>query len=246
MEPRRSITDLDGAVPALQRAVVGHGVVLPDVRFSASGPGIDPELVYDETDLRAPMRKYLERLAEHWLDFHGRTNERFRPLSRAERAAVLRLVAPSFDLVPSLRSRIAEVEAELVALTKGQARVLRGMRDQARALVRGGAGTGKTLLAVEEAARFASGGRRVLLCCRSAALAAHVDMSIEEELVDVRCYRSLLEELVDAADRAAHDPGRRRRRRPQRLSARAGGGGNHSTSNGSAATTPSWLTKVRT
>jgi hypothetical protein len=84
------------------------------------------------------------------------------------------------------------------------------MRDQSRALVRGGAGTGKTLLAAEEASRFAAQGRRVLFCCRSAALAAYVSAGIEEELVDVRCYRSLLEELVDAADRRrmipdAHD-----------------------------------------
>ena len=103
-----------------------------------------------------------------------RSGERFRPLSRAERSAVLRLVVPSFDLVPTLRARIAEVEADLIELTKSQARVLRGMRDEARALVRGGAGTGKSLLAVEEAARFATMGKRVLFCCRSAALAEYV------------------------------------------------------------------------
>src|SRR3954447_1959181 len=89
--------ELEPAVPALRRALVSHGIVLPDVRFTARGPGIEPALVYDDVDLSRPMRRYLERLAEHWLDFHGREHDRFRPLSRAERANVLRLLVPSFD-----------------------------------------------------------------------------------------------------------------------------------------------------
>src|SRR4051812_493262 len=57
--------DLDATVPAVRRAIVGHGVVLPDVRFHVRGPGIDAELVYDDGDLRQPMRRYLERVADH-------------------------------------------------------------------------------------------------------------------------------------------------------------------------------------
>jgi hypothetical protein len=73
------------------------------------------------------------------------------------------------------------------------------MRTQPRALIRGGAGTGKTLLAVDEAARFAASGARVLLCCRSANLARYIDQHIEEDLVDVVGYEELLWRLVDGA-----------------------------------------------
>ena len=104
------------------------------------------------------------------LPWSGR-GERFRPLSRAERAPSSAIVAPSFDLVPTLRARIAEVEAELVRLTRGSKHAsCAGCRTRPRALVRGGAGTG------QDAARRRGGrrgsphhGRRVLLCCRSAA-----------------------------------------------------------------------------
>ncbi|WP_169449137.1 nuclease-related domain-containing DEAD/DEAH box helicase [Patulibacter americanus] len=195
--------ELITAVPPVRRTVVGHGVVFPDVRFKARGAGIDHDLIYDDDDLRRPMRDYLERLATHWHAFHGRGDEQ---LSRAERAAVVRFLAPSFDLIPTLRARMAEVDAELVELTRAQGRVLRGMRDQERALVRGGAGTGKTMLAADEAARFARSGQRVLLCCRSAALARHIARSVETDGVDVRSYRELLDELVDAADRRALIP----------------------------------------
>ncbi|MCK9250713.1 MAG: NERD domain-containing protein/DEAD/DEAH box helicase [Solirubrobacteraceae bacterium] len=190
--------ELVDAVPPVRRAVVGHGVVLPDVRFRARGAGIDPELVYDDDDLDRPMRRYIERVAAHWLAFHDRGHDE---LSRAERAAVARFLAPSFDLVPTLRARVAEVDAELVRLTRSQSRVLRGMQEQRRALVRGGAGTGKTLLAVEEAERFARSGLRVLLCCRSHALAEYIQHRVDSELVDVRSYREVLDELVDTAGR---------------------------------------------
>lgn len=190
--------DLEAPFPALKRAVVGHGVVVPDVRFDERGSGIDAGLVYDDRDRAELIARYLDKVAEHWKAFHGRVGERFRPLSRSERAAIAAYLAPTFDLLPTLRARLSTSEAQLVELTKTQARILRGLREQDRALIRGGAGTGKTLLAVEEAERFAAAGRRVLLCCRSPTLAAYVAHHIESPLVEVRGYRELLEDLVHA------------------------------------------------
>jgi hypothetical protein len=127
-------------------------------------------------------------------------------VSRAERTSLLRYVAPSFDLLPTLRARIDTAEAELVELTGAQARTLRGLRSQDRAIVRGGAGTGKTLLAVDEAARYAAAGHRVLLCCRSRNLARYIAAHIEEPLVNVSDYEDLLSSLVDAAGRRQFIP----------------------------------------
>lgn len=192
--------------PSLSKAVVAHGVVLPDVTFEAQGAGIDNDLVYDDRDLKAPIGDYLERLGRHWHEYHGRTGDRARPLSRGERTAVLSYLAPSFDLVPTLRARLAHTESELVELTRTQARILRGLRDQARALIRGGAGTGKTLLAVEEATRFAAAGHSVLVCCRSVPLAAYIVTLVDDPSVVVRSYEELLRELVTDADRWSEIP----------------------------------------
>jgi hypothetical protein len=192
--------------PSLAKAVVAHGVVFPDVTFEAQGAGIDNALVYDDRDLQTPMREYLERLGRHWHEYHGRVGDRARPLSRGERNAVLSYLAPSFDLVPTLRARLAHTESELIELTRTQGRILRGLRDQDRALIRGGAGTGKTLLAVEEATRFAAGGRSVLVCCRSHQLAAYISELLGDPAVVVRSYEELLRELVTDADRWGRIP----------------------------------------
>jgi len=192
--------------PSLARAVVGYGVAFPDVTFDRQAPGVTQALVFDDRDLARPFETYIQRLAAHWLDYHGRTEDRFRPLSRGERTAVMRYIAPSFDLVPTLRARIAEAEAELLALTTNQSRVLRGLRSKDRAIVRGGAGTGKTLLAVDEALRFSAGGKRVLLCCRSRQLARYIRAHLRDESVEVRGYEDLLHEIVETAGRSDRIP----------------------------------------
>lgn len=197
--------DLDWA-QALRRAVVGYGVLFPDVTFTAMGPGIEAEIVYDDRDLDKPISAYLKRIADRWLRFHGRTGDRFRPLSRSERTVLLSFIAPSFELIPGLRARIAAAEAELISLTRDQARILRGFRHEDRAFIRGGAGTGKTLLAVEEAARHAAAGHRVLMCCRSLNLAHFIGEHVEESLIEVRPYEELLWDLVDAAGRRVEIP----------------------------------------
>ncbi len=56
-------------------------------------------------------------------------------------------------------------------LTAQQARVLDLLRLQQRVQVLGGAGTGKTWLAVEQARRLAADGLRVALLCYSRGLA---------------------------------------------------------------------------
>lgn len=193
--------EIEPHCPALRRAVVAHGVMLPDVTFEEVGAGIDQAIVYDDRDLETPIERYLTRLADHWLEFHGRVDERFRPLSRGDRTTALRYVAPSFDLVPTLRAHVAQTEAELIELTRAQAKILRGLRCEDRALIRGGAGTGKTLLAVEEATFFAGAGDRVLFCCRSEHLARFIAAHVRDPAIDVRSYEGLLTELVNEAGR---------------------------------------------
>lgn len=191
---------------SVRRTVVGHGVLFPDTLFDKTGPDIDETIVYDERDLETPIRAYLQRVADKWLGFHGRAGDGFRPLSRSERTELVNAVAPSFTLTPSLRARMTTVEAELVELTKEQARVLRGMQTEERAFIRGGAGTGKTLLAVEEAARLAREGRRTLICVRARNLAGFISERIEEPGVDVVSYEELLRDLVREAGLEARLP----------------------------------------
>jgi protein-tyrosine-phosphatase len=65
----------------------------------------------------------------------------------------------------SLGQRLRVDEADRLQLDATQAQLLNGLSRNQRLLVTGGPGTGKTLLAVEAARRFAAAGQRVLLLC---------------------------------------------------------------------------------
>ena len=159
------------AVPSLYSAIFGWGVMTPDIRFSVSGPDITPEIVYDERDLTAKLSKYLRRVGEHWHAEHERTTGyEARFLTDEERQKITEALRGDFDLRPTLRARVTGVEEDLIALTQQQRAVLQTLADNPRLLVQGGAGTGKTLLALEEARRHAAAGKRILLCCYSRAL----------------------------------------------------------------------------
>lgn len=198
--------DLRELFPPLRRAIVEYAVVFPDVRFVGDGPGIELEILYDERDVSRPFREYMDRVSDYWRHRRGLDTDRFRPLSRAERSAVVSWIAPTIAAIPSLRARVADSEAEIVALTKLQARALRGIRSKSRALIRGGAGTGKTLLAVEEASRLAAEGRHVLVCCRSADLAAYLRTLCTDDLIEVHDLQELMSSLVAEAGRAGNLP----------------------------------------
>ncbi|ROP45746.1 NERD domain-containing protein [Pseudokineococcus lusitanus] len=81
---------------------------------------------------------------------------------------------PQRDLVASLRER----ESFCDLLTKDQGRMLDLLVDHPRVEIRGGAGSGKTWLALEKARRMTRDGHRVALICYSRGLAEHLRRSV--------------------------------------------------------------------
>ena len=184
---------LGDATPA-----VGWGVLFPQATFAALDPAVDRELVYDDDDRAMPMHAYLDRLTEHWRkrDSGGAPEE----LDSELRTQVIDLLAPSFDLHATLRSRIRGVNEELVRLTREQSEFLDGFDEVRRLVVRGGAGTGKTMLALAESERLATVGHRVLLCCANGRLANHLAVSLaNHERIDVSGAYELATSVVASA-----------------------------------------------
>jgi superfamily I DNA/RNA helicase len=74
---------------------------------------------------------------------------------------------PQQELVAALHER----EAECDLLTRDQARILDMLEGNSRVEIRGGAGSGKTWLALEKARRLTAAGQRVAVMCYSRGLA---------------------------------------------------------------------------
>jgi hypothetical protein len=94
-----------------------------------------------------------------------------RPVAGGAYGDLLRVLRPDFDWVPTLGLVGPQLEQEYVRLADRQYDLLIGAERQDRILCLGGAGSGKTLLAVETARRAASSGAHVVVTCRSERLA---------------------------------------------------------------------------
>jgi superfamily I DNA/RNA helicase len=84
------------------------------------------------------------------------------------------VLAPHFSLTLALGSALGWEEKALALLHEEQDVCLDFLDLNPRALVRGGAGTGKTVVAVERARRLAAAGEDVLLLCFNKPLAFHL------------------------------------------------------------------------
>ena len=165
----------------LSNVAVGSGVAMPDCKFDARGPDVEFKILFDERNLADPFSKFIRRLTDYW---HGRLEQQGKRLLTLNQATVNRIVSllrGDFDIRPSLKTRIGYVKDDLLKLTEEQFKVLDTIEENPRVLVQGGAGTGKTLLALEEARRRGKGGERVFFAC----LGGHLADSLKSLVSDI-------------------------------------------------------------
>ncbi|MEU1304552.1 nuclease-related domain-containing DEAD/DEAH box helicase [Streptomyces shenzhenensis] len=114
------------------------------------------------------------------------------PIPDRLRNRILEAIRPDFDLVPNLRSRVADLEVRFERLTSEQYDKIDELAENRRLIWSGGAGTGKTFLAAEAARRNAVHGS-VLFTCASRTLAAYVSKVLASEDIVVLPFERLNE-----------------------------------------------------
>lgn len=172
-------------VPGLACPPVCHAVVFPDVTVT-DGIGLNPRaVILDASDLAA-CGAALGRVLAHWQQRDSQ-NMPARVLDQ-----LVRLLAPTLTIAAGLRGDVARAEREIVTLTERQIEAMAMLRNIRRCVIRGGAGTGKTLLAIEKVRRVASEGGRALLVCFNAPLATKLATSLKQtKSVTVSTFHAL-------------------------------------------------------
>ena len=136
--------------------------------------------VIDAGDLqRAPVsqhvRRVLSRAAEHVAcSTSGTWPLRKRGPNHEQAEALTRALRPAFEFFQSPAARRRARDEELRRYTEDQYTALDAMTANERVVFEGAAGTGKTLLAIEAARRYAASGYRVLLVCFNRLLARYL------------------------------------------------------------------------
>lgn len=177
---RSKLRDALGAagVP-VERVALRWAVALPECRLDApGGPVLGDAQLWDA--LAA------DRLAAMYRRTCG-------PLEYGEQPLGADLTVRIADVLrgrsrtgrPSLAAALGEHEAQVRIHTESHRNVLHHFAAHPHVLVRGAAGTGKTVLALEAAVQYASLGQRVLLTCWNVVLGRWLRQALRERLAAI-------------------------------------------------------------
>ena len=150
------------------RLLYGFGVMFPHISFSQYDPEIESWQIYDKDSGRQPISRYILNLAVNTrrnVQFQAWYNEQGSRPSLSDIQELVNFLRGDFERIVKPFDLLLETEEQILQLTEEQCRCLDQLQDNPRCLFDGGAGTGKTLLALEFARREASSDKRVLLIC---------------------------------------------------------------------------------
>ena len=162
----------------IDRLLIGHAVFLPDVENpeKLALSHAPKEIIGGRKDLQH-LAAWLKKLGDYW---RGEQKHSWN-LGVGGMHIVEDLFCQPRKVRPLLATELADEESMRIRLTEQQTRVLRALGNRKRAAICGGAGTGKTLLALEKARQLAILGNRTLLLCYNRPLADYLNQLVEHQ-----------------------------------------------------------------
>jgi len=146
----------------ISQFTIGYGVIFPDCEWSVKGAEWDEYLFADASKFNN-LEQWLEKLFKYWREKDGQSRH---PDADALKA-LRRYLRPEFEAAVPLHIQAGHTEEQVVTLTEDQMVMVDVVDANPRVLCSGGAGTGKTFLAMELARRWTAEGMKVVLACRS-------------------------------------------------------------------------------
>lgn len=125
---------------------------------------------------------------------------REQPLGQEGLRVLEKLLTSHFELQSHIGVSLAEDARTIERLTGEQAWILDSLEDNREMAISGGAGSGKTVLAIEKAIRSVNEGKRTLLTCFNASLAKYLsEVCKNHEGLVVASFHSLCRQLSSQA-----------------------------------------------
>lgn len=155
----------------LAKVRLGHAVIFPHMDVLPNlGPNAPVEISFTKAHFDQ-IQKSIESCVNHWGLNVSLTN--------AEADRLVDLLAPTIKVSTRLSSLSADAEDQILLLTAEQVDVFAGLRARRGATTVGGAGTGKTILAIARAQQLARDGFRTLLVCYNELLGEQLSTRVE-------------------------------------------------------------------
>lgn len=154
----------------LSQLTIGYGVLFPDCEWNQLSAEWDTPTWIDSHSINN-LEDWLKKLFKHW---RGKKTSQNYPdeIFINKLHAYLR---PEFETVETLFGQIGNVCEQVAKLTQDQMAFIDIIEANNRVLCSGGAGTGKTFLAMELARRWAYQKKKVVLPCGSKWLKRYIE-----------------------------------------------------------------------
>lgn len=159
----------------IKNLVWGWGVILPHCKLElkSADPEIDECMLLDISGFPENFQRWINELAAYWRDDYASKNRRKirngrspqESVSELARKKLKQLLRPKFEKYSALGTATRLAEQEIIRFTDSQCELLAIAHCNSRLILKGSAGTGKTLLAFRFAQRCTEAGEKVLLIC---------------------------------------------------------------------------------
>lgn len=173
--------------------LVCHAVWFPSVTFPKNNlpPNYHPDMILDGESV-LDSKKAIEKVFNYWSNQLNRTTD----LSKAQEDSIIQKIAPTLNLIPSLKLDYNNREERFVKLTNEQIKILDFLKLQQKAAISGSAGTGKTFIALEKARQLHQEGSKVLFLCYNRLLADFLKDNFSHYGFHISTFDSLARKYV--------------------------------------------------
>ena len=168
-----------------------HGVVFPDVSKDKA-----EHVAFKSPRSLIAFREDLGPALPHWISSLMVQKSDNLDFQKKAYPVLKAYLEEHFSFPMSLDARLQEEEALMESLTDQQDLVLESLTDQPRIRILGGAGTGKTVLAMREAQRLLEAGYRTALVCYNRGLAYYTRRQMAPLLQNQNFHVSTLHSLL--------------------------------------------------
>ncbi|WP_418421411.1 DNA/RNA helicase domain-containing protein [Butyribacter intestini] len=177
------------------RCAYANCVMTPDCVIDADDNiEIIPEITFDKRNTKEDLPKFFERSFKYWKD---KTMEKHhfsgRHLQDEDKERLVSILRGDFAFVPAMSLALKRTDEMLASLTDEQYIIMQGFHSK-RMLVSGPAGTGKTMMAMDQCRKMTAEGYNELYLCYNKLIANYVrkNFELEKQDIDVSTLHSFL------------------------------------------------------
>src|SRR5574344_409729 len=177
-----------------KNALVGMAVVFPECFFTGNGNDLLTEVLFDASTDNFDL--YIKQVYEYWFNRYKETNNfTCKDLNENDINDLKKILRGNFAVIPAMGKELENISNEIISLTEEQYDYLNNLtEDNDRVMIKGVAGTGKSILAIEKAKQLMARGISTAYICFNRNMRDLAKLSVGN--ISKNCYIGTLHHLL--------------------------------------------------